>query len=503
MRPARDTPRRAMPRAFAQDVCLPENELFPPDAPVQYVPRAPVPDSALTAEDWAEDRAFPRALYRLALPIVLQSLLSAAVSAADVLMLAYVNPSALSATSLAGQVTFVLTLFFMGICTGVMILGAQYWGQKDLEAIEKIQGCALRNAGIVSLLFFLAALLLPQQLMRLFTPDPALIALGAAYLRVVGFSFLCMGASQVFLATLKSIERTKVSALISSACLLVNVAGNALAIFVVYPREPALAVQGVAGATVAARMAELLLCVLWFARHRMLRLRIQHVLRTEGWLRKRCWQCALPVQANYLIWGGALTVTSALMGHVSAEMIAASAIALSVRNLATVACTGLSNGGSILLGKHLGARRMALARRDGEKLRRWALLLGALAGLLLLLARPLALRMGGVHGQTRQLLDGMLFICACQCVGKAYNATLVAGVFAAGGDTRFGLACDTVVMWGLVLPLGYLFAFVLKAPPLLIFCVLCLDEYIKMPIVARRFRRYLWLQNLTIHRKEG
>jgi putative efflux protein, MATE family len=461
-----------------------------------------MPKRERTPEDWVDDRAFKRTLFKLALPIVLQSIINAAVNSADVLMLAYVNQSALSATSLAGQISFVLTLFYMGISTGVMILGAQYWGIRDIEAIEKIQGYALRKAGVISLLFFFGTWCFPAALMRLFTPDQELISLGADYLKVVGFSYLFMGTSQIFLATLKSVEQTKVSAIISSVCLVINVIFNALAIFVFFPNEPHMAIMGVAGATVIARGTELLLCLLLNINGKVVKLRIRHLIHTEAWLRKSYRQCAVPVQLNFLIWGGALTATSALMGHISAEMVAASSIAVSIRNLATVACSGLSNGGSILLGKHLGAQRIALAKRDGDKLRKWSLLLGVMAGLVVLLVRPICLNMNSVSGETHQLLDGMLFICAYYCIGKSYNSTLVGGIFAAGGDTKFGLYCDTAVMWGIVIPLGCLVAFYFEAPPLIIFFVLCLDEFIKMPIVAWRYRKYLWLNNLTKKRKE-
>jgi len=486
-----------MTKTLANDVNMPERELFSTEELFKATSPSPAFNGELSSEDKIEDRAFPRTIFKLALPIVLQSLINAAVNSADVLMLAYVNQRALSATSLAGQISFALTLFYMGISTGVIILGAQYWGLKDIDAIEKIHGYALQKAAIVSLLFFLGALCFPTALMRLFTPDEELILLGADYLKVIGFSYLFMGMSQVFLSTLKSMEQTRASAVISSICLVVNVIFNSIAIFILFPGQGRLAIQGVAGATVIARAVELLLCICWFVRHKTIKLRAHHMLHVESWLRKSYRQCALPVQVNFLIWGGALTATSALMGHVSTEMVAASSIAVSIRNLATVACAGLSNGGSILLGKHLGAQRIALAKRDGAKLRKWSLLLGAFAGLIVLLVRPIYLNMSNVSGETQKLLDGMLLICTGYCIGKSYNSTLVAGIFAAGGDTKFGLYCDTFVMWGIVLPLGCIFAFWLKASPLLIFFVLCLDEFIKMPIVAWRYRKYQWLRSLT------
>ena len=122
--------------------------------------------------------SFYQQLWKLMLPIVLQNLLSAVVGTADVLMLSSVSQDALSASSLAGQVTFVLTLFYYGLSTGASVLAAQYWGRKDRHTIGLVQAMALRYSSIVSIAFFIAALAIPDRLMRLFTDDRQLIALG-------------------------------------------------------------------------------------------------------------------------------------------------------------------------------------------------------------------------------------------------------------------------------------------------------------------------------------
>lgn len=176
-------------------------------------------------------------------------------------MLSGVSQDALSASSLAGQVTFVLTLFYFGLSTGASVLAAQYWGRGDRATIGSVQGMALRYSAVVSLLFFAAALCVPEWLMRAFTDDIRLIGLGAGYLRWVSVSYLMMGISQMLLAVMKSVEQTKLSAQISMSCLLCNVALNAVAIYIVFPGREAEALCGVALATSVARVIEVILCL--------------------------------------------------------------------------------------------------------------------------------------------------------------------------------------------------------------------------------------------------
>ncbi len=122
-------------------------------------------------------------IFKLVLPIVIQNLLSAAVSSADVVMLNYVGQSAISAVSLASQYASVLFMVFYGLGTGATMPCAQYYGKGDMQAIQVIEGIALRFSLGISMIFAGAAWFLPQQMMRVFTDDTDLVTAGASYLK--------------------------------------------------------------------------------------------------------------------------------------------------------------------------------------------------------------------------------------------------------------------------------------------------------------------------------
>lgn len=448
------------------------------------------------------DRGFLPELWGLMLPIVLQNLLSAAVSAADVLMLSGVGEAALSASSLAGQVTFVLTLFYLGLSTGASVLAAQYWGKGDRATIGAVQGLALRCSCAVSLAFFIAALGAPGLLMRVFTSDEALIGLGMAYLRWVSVSYLMMGVSQMLLAVMKSIGQTRVSAGVSVSCMLCNILLNAAAIYLLFPGRASLALRGVAGATSIARVLELALCLLAIRRGKGIPTPMAALLRTPRWLTRDYWKCTLPVQANYLIWGCATAGIAAILGHMGSAMVAANSLASTLRGLVIVGCSGLGAAGSIMVGNALGRGDFAGAKGIGQRVFVGSLGLGAISGLLLLaLYRP-CLALARLEGDAASLFRAMLVVNAVYCVGKSFNSSMVGGVFCAGGDTRFGLICDTIAMWGVILPLGALAAFAWHWQPIAVYIILCMDEFVKLPFVALRFRQYKWLNDLTKEERE-
>lgn len=247
---------------------------------------------------------FNRQLISLVIPIALQNLISASVIMVDVLMLGSVNQSAMSAVSLAGQVTFVLTLFYMGLATGVGILTAQYWGKNDIGAIQRVLNNAWPFSLGISLVFFLISLCFSDMLMRIFTNDSDLITYGSHFLRLISFSYIAMGFSQMYLSTMKSMENVRISALISTLCLMLNIAFNAICIFLLFPGMPERAIMGVALSTVCARFIELGCCVLYSATRGRVRFRLPFRDEMECNLRKDFLKYILPVQANYMIWGG-------------------------------------------------------------------------------------------------------------------------------------------------------------------------------------------------------
>ena len=94
----------------------------------------------------------------------------------------------------------------------------------------------------------------------------------------------------------------------------------------------------------------------------------------------------------------------------------------------------------------------------------------------------------------------MLVVSSYYVVGKAMNMTIISGIFPSGGDSKFGLKCDTITMWCVTVPIGLIAAFVLKLPVVVIYALINIDEVGKLPAVDIHYKKYKWLNNLT--RKE-
>lgn len=451
-------------------------------------------DTAASAP--ASSRSFYRTMASMVFPLAFQNFMSAAVSASDAVMLGFVEQDALSAVSLAGQISFVFNLFMIVVALSTTILAAQYWGKGDRVTVEKLLAFALKLSALISLVFFLAAAFLPAQLMGIFTSERALIDYGADYLRTVSLSFLFIGVSQVYLCIMKNTGKTAKSTVIGSSAMILNVLFNAVLIFGMLGL-PALGVKGAAVATVLARLVETLWTLVESLKKDSVKIRPRYLLRIERELQGDYLKNSVPVFLNYVVWGVGFTMYSVIMGHMGSDAVAANSIANIMKNLVICICSGIGTAGGILVGNELGKGNIDLAIRYGGRVTKLAIVSGLLSGLVLLALTPLILQMVDLTETARQYLTGMLLMCCYYVVGKSVNATTIGGIFCAGGDAKFGFRCDSVVMWFIMVPLGLISAFLWQLPVLTVYFILSLDEFIKLPVVFFHYRKHGWAKDLT------
>ncbi|MDO5411232.1 MAG: MATE family efflux transporter [Lachnospiraceae bacterium] len=443
-----------------------------------------------------EKKLFYKNLCLMVLPIAFQQFMLAAVGASDAIMLGFLRQDYLSSISLATQIQFVFNLFLAAITIGTSILTAQYWGKGDRNTCEKVLAIALRIAFLISLPFFFASLLTPQLLMRIFTPDKLLISYGIRYLRLVSPVYLLTAVSQIYLCIMKNSGYAMKSTIISSVTVLINILLNALLIFGI-GIFPELNITGAAAATVIAKSTELLWMLFESCRAGRLKLRRKYLAHTDPLLRRDFLKYTLPVLGNELVWGCGFTMYSVIMGHLGSDAVAANSIANIAKNMIGCFCAGLANGGGILVGNELGKGSLDLARKYGSWLCRSTILCGILAGAVFLFITPSVVKFSGLSPTAQTYLKWMLYLCTYNMLGRAVNGTTIAGIFCAGGDSRFGFLCDLITMWCIMVPLGMAAAFLFHLPVIWVYFIINLDEIIKLPAVFIHYRKYNWVKNIT------
>ena len=440
---------------------------------------------------------------QLAFPIMIQNLISTLVNSADTIMLGYVSQTAMAASSLANQYTFVLFCFYYGLSAGTSVLCAQYWGKGDKQTVERILGLASRVVILISLIFFSISFFFPGAIMRLFTSSPETIHEGIRYLRVLSFSFIFMGFAQIFVSALRSVGKVVFPSVIYVVSLLVNVLLNATFIFGLFGL-PKLGVIGVALGTVSARVVEAVMCIVYSAVSRDVKIKLENLFRPSGVLFRDFIKISAPAVINDLVWGLAASTFTAILGHIGDDMVAANAVAVMVVNMGAIVCRGFANATTIIVSQTLGENRMEDTKVYAGRMLRLTFVVSLLGCGVILAIRPLMLRFYSdkLTPTALSYLGILMIMTTWRLVGEAVNTCLICGCFRGGGDSKFGMILDTIFMWGVAVPLMAVAAYVLKLPPIWVYFVMTLDELEKMPFIFIHYFKHKWMKNITRDQKE-
>ena len=449
--------------------------------------------------DW---KSFYKNVFALVIPMAIQNLINVGVTATEVFMLGRVGEKVLSGASLAGQIQFIMMLIFFGITAGSTVLTAQYWGKRDIDTIERILGMGLTAGILVAAAFTVSAFFIPDTLMRIYTSDKAVVTEGVKYLRIVGFSYIFMAVTQVYLNIMRSIERVVVATAVYFVSLFVNIIINAVLIFGLFG-APRLEIVGAAVGTLCARITETAL-VLFYARYKndIVKIRIRNLIHIDRILFFDYVRYAMPVVLNEMMWGLGSSCNTAIIGHLGSEAVAANSVAQVARQLAQVVVFGISNATAVWLGKTLGEKKTEHARAYAKRFIFLSLFLGVLGGGMILMSGPVVIRVLTLSRKSQAYLSFMFFVMSYFVAGQALNTTLVCGVFRSGGDTRFGLYMDVLTMWGCSILIGGVAAFIFHASVPVVYAILMSDEMIKIPICLWRYRKYKWLNDVTREKEE-
>ena len=440
---------------------------------------------------------FKRALM-LALPIMVQNLISTLVGTADTIMLGYVNQTAMSAASLANQFIFVLFCFYYGMSAGTSVLCAQYWGKKDSYTIERIVGLALRLSIIISIVFVLIGCFFSKQIMSFFTNSPETIAIGATYLRVVSISLVFVGFTQVYLSALRSVGKVTLPSAVYVVSLITNIIFNAIFIFGLLG-APKLGVVGAAVGTVIARAVELIICIIYSIFFSDIKVRIRFLFASSGELMNDFLKIGMPAIVNDVIWSLASSAFAAILGHIGDDMVAANAVAIMVVNIGAIATRGFANATTIIVSNALGADDIEGAKVYSKRMLIITFVVSLIGCVIILVARPYML----LYYQNKltplavSYLSSIMIMTTWRLIGEGLNTCWICGCFRGGGDTKFGMYMDLVFMWFVAVPLMFVAAYILKLPPLWVYLVMSLDEFYKMPVIIMHYKKFNWLNNIT------
>lgn len=451
------------------------------------------------------DKAFWSVALRLAVPIAIQNMLTSSFALIDTLMVSRLGDVVLSSVGMAGQLSWLLNLVSFGLCSGMSVFAAQYWGVGNHKSMRKVFGIALLSSLLVSGVFCAVGLFAPETVIRIFNKDAQVIASGATYMKIACLSYPAVALTVVLSGFLRNIEKVKVPMYVSAITTVLNAVLNYGLIFGKFGL-PEMGVRGAATATCISSWCGpvLLLLISLLQKNEMVK-SPRDIISFDFSMIKHFFARALPVVFNETVWALGIVILNSIYSNMGYEYYAAVTILKSVTDLSFAFFVGLGNACVIMVGKSVGSGKIERCVLDA---RRFAILIPVAAlfvgSMIALLRNPLisVFNMGEnispVTVETAQAI--ILFVGLEMCIRMIPYVQIV-GIFRSGGDTFIGMLCDVSSLWVLAIPAAALASKVFGLPFLTVFILAYLTEDIpKCVFCLKHFFSLKWLKPVT---KEG
>jgi putative MATE family efflux protein len=450
-----------------------------------------------------KDKEFYRTMFKIAIPIALQSLLSFLVVVADDIMVS-LTPDGMFAQAAAAQVNSIsalVTAALSGLVGGSAVLIAQYWGKKDMERIKQVFAVVMWICCGVALLVVAVLKLFPTAMVGLVIDrqDTRITALALSYLGIVCFSYLPFAVSTALVGMLRTIEEVRITMYIAFYALVANIGLNYVLIFGKLG-FPALGIQGAALGTVLARFGEVALVLLYtFKVQKQIQVKLKDFLSIDKMMVKDYLFYGLPVGITDTQWALIGLLKMAIIGHLGGAFMAANSIASSLYNLGTIFTFGLAGGAAVVVGKAVGRGDYSVAREYSHTIQLMFVAVGVvMAGAVYMLRVPFTSLYGSsADPEVFRLSVQIIGIMAVTMLGTTYHASCFVGINRGAGDSRFVALVDMICGWLIVLPITYLAAFIWKLPLPLVFLATRIDQCFKWIIAFIRLRGDKWIKNVT------
>ena len=434
----------------------------------------------------------------ITLPIVLQNLIGSSLQIVDGLMVSGLGDISYAAVVQTNRYTFLFQLFCFGVASGGAIFMSQYWGAGDVRRMRQSMGVSLIWTGAIMALFVAGAAFFPDAIIGLFLPQGESASIAKEYLRWVLVSYLFHGVNMVYATCLKSSEKPHIPLISGSVGLALNTVLN---YGLIYGKlgMPAMGVEGAGLATcIAAGVTLALTLYMAYGKHLPAGASLRELFGFDKAFHARFTKTTTPVVFNEGLWALGVTMYGVFYGRMGDTAVATMGVVSNIDNLLWIFIFGMMHATAIIVGKAIGAGRMADAYLYAKRMIALAMATGAVLGVILLLIRfPMLSLFTGLSAPVIAAAATVMLIESFTMWFRAFNAVNVVGVLRSGGDTMFSFKLDVGAMWLIGVPACAAAVFLFKLPIELVYVFTMAEEIVKILIGIPHFTSRKWMNNLT------
>lgn len=443
------------------------------------------------------DQRYLSVFITVALPVIVQHIVSIGLNLVDVLMIGRVGVDELAAVGAANRIYSLFGMLNFSMVSGASIYVAQYWGTRDIANIRRVLGLALVCCVGLSLVFLLLAAFLARPLLALFLHEADVIELARQYLHIAMFTYPLLAVSSCISVSSRAIRRLKAPTVINACALTLNTLLNYCLIFGGFG-FPRLGVVGAAIATLIARLLEtgLMLACTYGAAGHPLAARPRELFAFDRALSRSVFHTALPV----LLSDGSMTLGNTCyfiaFGYLSTAAVGVMQIAGVLNDFFQSLFYGVGSAAAVIIGNELGRGEKEATYGHGKLMLRATVVLSFAVTLLMLLSRGLVVRAYDLEPAASAMLSGAIFVYACYMLPRMISYILQCGVLRAGGDTTYCMLAGAATVWLVSVPAAFCAVLLLHWSLPGVLALLMLGDVLAALLLLRRFHSRIWLNTL-------
>lgn len=429
-------------------------------------------------------------LFKLALPIFFENALHVLTSTIDVLMVSTIGDDAVAALGISHQFVVLAIMIFGFVGIGSSVVVTHCLGGGDRTGARETAVTAVTVNLWLGLLISLIISLNVTGLLGLMQLPAELYQYAQPYLIILGATLWLEAHNVAIGAVLRAHGHTADAMWVTLVQNILNAVGNAVLLFGLFG-APRMGIVGVALSTAFSRVVAAV--VMWFLlRHRTgIRWRPRDLLQVPANRLRRILHIGLPSAGEHLCWWLSFMTITSFTARMGATELAIQSYTMQIMHFVFTFSFALALGNEILLGHMVGAgdfdaayHRLLRTLRRGLPVIMIAVLPGALFGGWILgwfTEDPQVIAIGAVLLSMSLLIEP----------GRLFNMTMVCGLRATG-DVRFPLKLGIVGMWGLWVPLSWLFGMTFGWGLPGLWAAMIVDETFRGAIMLRRWFRREW-----------
>lgn len=444
-----------------------------------------------------KDSSFYKSIFSISLPIATQNLITFAISMVDTIMLGRLGEISLSASAIGNNIFFILAVIIFGVGSASSVMGAQYFGKKDIKSIHKVMAIMYRICLLLAIFFTFISFFFSKQLIYIFTDDKLVIAEGAKYLKIISLGYILYAITSCTITILRSVKTIKISLVVYSVALVINIFLNWVLIFGNLG-FPALGVSGAAIATVLSRCSEILVILIFMSKFESkIKFKFKHLKLLDKLMFKDFIKVSTPIILNEFFWSIGSSMICIIVARMGTNVVAANSINNVVNQFATLFIHGLSSASSVIIGNTVGEGNKKKVMEYANTICLLSVFMGILAGLTIYFLRPIAVNLYNISDDTKAIACEIMIATSIVSIFRALSANILMGILRGGGDNRFVFWLEMSFLWFIAIPLGFIAAFILKLPIVLVFLIIRIDEILKSFIGIFRVIRGKWIHDVT------